>query len=150
MSHMTIRQVALAAGVPYATAWRAVHQRGKVSQSVAAAVGQAMEELGFQPTPVRRSRTRADSAPATAKASRKIALLDLRNTTALSISILRSVQQLLGGQGMNMLYAHVVGPAGLPTAVEAGEVDGILGYGEIPASLVTTQLKRIPAVWMMS
>src|SRR5581483_6926916 len=147
---MTIKEVALAAGIPYATTWRAIHRRGKVSQRVADAVQSAVAKTGYRASPQPRANRKAAGTSTVSKASRKIALLDFRNATALSISVLRSVQQILGSQGMNLLYAHVVGPAELPTAVQAGEVDGILGYGELPDALLSPEIKKIPAVWMMT
>jgi len=38
----------------------------------------------------------------------------------------------------------------MPQAVRSGNIDGILGYGQLPANFDPNGLRKIPAVWMMS
>jgi DNA-binding LacI/PurR family transcriptional regulator len=144
---MSIQRIAKLAGVPYSTTWRAINQVPGVSDEAAAAVRKAMEQIGYTHA-ADRPRRGLDSNGR--KRHRNVAMLDLRENTTLSISILRTVQRILIEQGSNLVFGHVSGPDDLPPAVVRGEVDGILGYGEFPPSAITPRIKQIPAVWMMS
>jgi LacI family transcriptional regulator len=145
---MSIQKIAEIAGVPYSTTWRAINRVPGVSEEAAEAVRKAMEEVGYVQSQDRPRKMGSDTNGR--RRHRNVAMLDLRENTTLSISILRTVQRILIEQGTNLVFAHVAGPEDLPPAVTRGEVDGILGYGEFPASAVTPQIKKIPAVWMMS
>src|SRR5205085_9580966 len=79
-----------------------------------------------------------------------VALLYLRNGTSIATSVLSLVQRSLAERNLNLIFAHGSGSDSLPQAVRAGNVDGLLGYGEFPADAITPELQRIPAVWMMT
>jgi LacI family transcriptional regulator len=147
LTDMSIQRIAQIAKVPYSTTWRVINGASGVSPLAVEAVRKAMDQVGYvQP----RERARK-FAPATARRRhRNIAMLDLRENNSLSISILRMVQRILTMEGTNLVYGQVSGPQDLPPVVAKGEVDGILGYGQFPESAVTNDIKRIPAVWMMS
>src|SRR5438477_461358 len=66
-----------------------------------------------------------------------VALLHLRAGTAISNSVLRHVERLLAERNLNLIFGHVDGNGELPQAVRAGNVDGILGYGQFPPEAVT-------------
>ena len=78
------------------------------------------------------------------------ALLNLRGDTPISASILSGVQSFLAERNLNLIFAHGTTDEALPQAVRSGNVDGILGYGEFPESAITSSLRRIPAVWLMT
>jgi LacI family transcriptional regulator len=62
----------------------------------------------------------------------------------------RTVQLILNRQRTNLILGHVTSAEDLPPAVLAGQVDGVLGYGEFPAAAISDHLTKVPAVWMMS
>jgi DNA-binding LacI/PurR family transcriptional regulator len=144
---MSIARVAELSGVPYSTTWRVINRSPGVSAEAALAVRKAMEQIGYAGPMERRgkgARTNGKSK------HRNIALLYMRESTFLSMSILREVQRILIGEGLNLIFGHVAGAEDLPPAVAEGKVDGILGYGEFPATATNPTLQGIPAVWMMS
>ena len=51
---------------------------------------------------------------------RSVALLLVRNNSALSITMVRIVQKILNEEGLNLLFGHVAGPEDLPPAVQSG------------------------------
>jgi DNA-binding LacI/PurR family transcriptional regulator len=118
-----------------------------VSPDAVERVLRAAKQIGYDPTQIRRGRK-----PKSADGIRthNIALLHLRANTTLSLSVLRAVEQLLSARNLNLIVGHVSAADDLPQAVRSGNVDGILGYGQFPASAVTAGVKRIPAVWMMT
>jgi LacI family transcriptional regulator len=144
---MSITQVAQAANVSYATAWRIINNQPCSSEEAIAAVRAAMGKLGYNPVAGRRRGRRPKMAAGIR--THNVALLHLRHGTSISSSLLGRVQHALAEQNLNLIFAHG-GADALPQAVRTGNVDGILGYGQFPDEAVTEQLKRIPAVWMMS
>ena len=144
---MSISRVAQIANVPYATAWRIINYQPCNSEDAVRAVRAAMERLGYTPGQARRGRP-----PKSADGIRthNIALMHFREGTAISTSVLSGVQSLLAERNLNLIFAQVDRPEALPQAVRAGNVDGILGYGQFPQSAVTPSLERVPAVWLMS
>ena len=144
---MSIQRIAEIAGVPYSTTWRVINRVSGVSERAAQAVRKAIEQVGYVHSPDRQRKSGTASAR---RRHRSIAMLDLHENTSLSISILRIVQRILIQQGTNLVFGHVSGPEDLPPAVVNSEVDGILGYGQFPASAITARIQQIPAVWMMS
>jgi len=143
---MSIQRVAQLAGVPYSTTWRVINRVPGVSREAADAVQKAAEQVGYT-RPMRRS---LRVTPGIRRRSRGVALLYLRESTPLSVSTVRAVQRILIEQQLNLIFGHVTNSEDLPPAVVAGEVDGILGYGQFPTTAVTSRLMQIPAVWMMS
>src|SRR5215208_3807109 len=145
---MSIVRVAEAANVSYATAWRIINNQPGGSEEAVAAVREAMEQIGFAPGKARKRGRRPRMMDGIR--TRNIALLHLRRATLISTSVLNCVQGMLAAQGLNLIFAHCSTPGELPPAVRAGNVDGILGYGQFPEDAVDANLKKIPAVWMMS
>ncbi len=145
---MSIVRVAQVAGIPYSTTWRVINRASGVSSRATQAVRKAMDQIGYV-QPVEQGNGRANRrSPRTRQ--RSVALLYLRESSPVSISILRSVQQIVGERELNLICGHVVSAEDLPPAVQAGQVDGILGYGQLPMTEVSERLRSIPAVWMMS
>lgn len=144
---MSITRIAQAANVSYATAWRIINNQPCSSEQAVAAVRRAMGQLNYQPNGKRRGR-RAKVADGIR--THNIALLHLREGTSISSTVLTHVQRMLAERNLNLIFAHGEGPGSLPQAVRAGNVDGILGYGQFPPEAVTPTLREIPAVWMMS
>lgn len=144
---MSIQQIAKEANVSYATAWRIINNRPCRSEDSIRAVREAMKRIGYSPENVRRGRR-----PKAADGIRthNIALLHLRQGSSISTAILAYVQRMLAEKNLNLIFAHVDKPEEMPQAIRAGNVDGILGYGEFPKEALTPQLKMVPAVWMMS
>lgn len=146
VGNMSIQRVAQLAGVPYSTTWRVINRIPGVSPEASDAVKKAVAEIGY----VRSVRRPLRGPAGIRRRSRGVALLYLRESTPLSVSTVRAVQRILIEQQLNLIFGHVTGSEDLPPAVAAGEVDGILGYGQFPAAAVTSRLMEIPAVWMMS
>src|SRR5438034_300076 len=145
---MSIVQIARAANVSYATAWRIINNQPGGSDEAIAAVRDAMGRLGYEPTNGKR-RGRPPK-PADGIRTRNIALLHFRRTSAISASILSTVQRTLAEQNLNLIFGHCQHVDALPQAVRSGNVDGILGYGEFPTDNVDPDLRKVPAVWMMT
>lgn len=147
MMLMSISRIAQAANVSYATAWRIINNQSCSSQEAVQAVRAAMNQLGYVPASSARGRK-----PKSAEGIRthNVALMHFREGTAISTSILSTVQGLLAERNLNLIFAQVDRPEALPQAVRAGNVDGILGYGQFPRSAITPSLERVPAVWLMS
>jgi LacI family transcriptional regulator len=151
---MSIARVAQAANVSYATAWRIINNRPCSSESAIKAVKRAVRQVGYEPSPV----SAPGIAPRRGRPSkltegirtRNVALLQLRGGTALSSSVIGAVQRRLAERDLNLLFAQVETGSSLPPAVRSAGVDGILGYGKFPDDAITSQIQRIPAVWMMS
>jgi LacI family transcriptional regulator len=147
---MTIARIAEAAKVSYATAWRVINNQPCKSEEAIAAVRRAMHQLGYDGEAKAQQRRGRPSRGELGIRTRNIALLHLRKGSSLSTSVLARVQRMLAEKEMNLIFAHVESPDAMPPAVKAGNVDGILGYGQFPEGAVTPKLKKIPAVWMMS
>ena len=145
---MSITRVAQAANVSYATAWRIINNRPCSSEQAVAAVKQAMGKLGYKPSDGPRRGRRAKTFDGIR--TRNIALLHLREGTGISSSVLNRVQRMLADINLNLIFAHGKGPDVLPQAVRAGNVDGILGYGQIHRDAMNDRIEKIPSVWMMS
>src|SRR5215472_9537990 len=112
---MSISQVAQAAKVSYATAWRIINNRPCRSEEAIAAVRAAMSRMGYSPNsfngngngnggnvPRRGRRPKAADGIRT----HNIALLNLRETTSIGSTILAYVQRMLGERNLNLIFAH--------------------------------------------
>jgi DNA-binding LacI/PurR family transcriptional regulator len=143
---MSVQKVAEIAGIPYSTTWRVINDVPGVSPEAAAAVRRAVQQVGYR-RPSRRNGM--GLAHSLRQRRRNIALFHLRDSTALSNSIVRTVQKILNEQGINLMFGHVGHEKDLPPALQSGEIDGILGYGQFPA-VPTPRMMQIPAVWMMT
>jgi DNA-binding LacI/PurR family transcriptional regulator len=152
MLRMSISQIAQAAKVSYATAWRIINNRPCRSEEAVAAVRAAMSRYSYSPSTSNSTSSRRGRRPKAADGIRthNIALLHLRENSSIGTSVLAYVQRMLGERNLNLIFAHVEKPDAMPQAVRAGNVDGILGYGEFPADALTPSLQRVPAVWMMT
>jgi DNA-binding LacI/PurR family transcriptional regulator len=144
---MSITRVAKIANVPYATAWRVINQQPVGSSEAVEAVQAAMKRIQYVPGKARRGRP---PKSADGIKTHNVALLHLREGTAISSQVLAAVQKRLSERNLNLIFAQVDHADALPQAVKASNVDGILGYGVFPEEAVTANLRRIPAVWLMS
>lgn len=144
---MSISLVAKMANVPYATAWRIINNQPVGSPEAMEAVQAAMQSIKYDPGSVRRGRPRK---AVDGIRTHNVALLHLREGTAMSSSVLAAVQKRLSERNLNLIFSQVDHPDALPQAVKAGNVDGILGYGQFPDKAATANLRRIPSVWLMS
>src|SRR4051794_1500509 len=129
---MSISRVAQAANVSYATAWRIINNRPCSSEQAVAAVKRAMGQLGYKPTPEGASKRGRRAKGVDGIRTRNIALLHLREGTAISTTVLNRVQRMLADINLNLIFAQGTTTDVLPQAVRAGNVDGILGYGQFP------------------
>ena len=145
---MSITRIAKAANVSYATAWRIINNRPCSSEQAVAAVRKVMGQLGYKPKEGSRRGRKAKGADGIR--TRNIALLHLREGTSISSTVLNRVQRMLAESNLNLIFAQGHSADDLPQALRAGNVDGILGYGQFPNDAVTDKIKQIPAVWMMS
>lgn len=146
---MSIARVAQAANVSYATAWRIINNQPGGSEEAIAAVREAMGVLGYEPAAARRGRGRRPRV-ADGIRTRNIALLHFRPNSSISSSVLSCVHRMLAECNLNLIFAHCPTADGLPQAVRSGNVDGILGYGQFPAEAAGGNVRKIPAVWMMT
>jgi LacI family transcriptional regulator len=145
---MSITRIAQAANVSYATAWRIINNRPCSSEEAIAAVRRAMGQLGYKPSEGSRRGRRPSVSDGIR--TRNIALLHLREGTGISTTVLNRVQRMLAEVNLNLIFASGDGPEVLPQAVRAGNVDGILGYGQLHSDAINEKIQKIPAVWMMS
>ncbi len=143
---MSILEIAEQARVSYATAWRIINNQPCRSEEAVRAVRAAMGRIGYVPDGKRGRRRKAANGIRT----HNIALLHLREGSFISTSVLAFVQKMLAEQNLNLIFAHMEQPGAVPQAVRSGNVDGILGYGELPSEAITPAMQKIPAVWMMS
>jgi len=146
---MSIARVAQAANVSYATAWRIINNQRGGSEEAIAAVREAMGVLGYDPGVAKRGRGRRPRI-ADGIRTRNIALLHFRPNSNISSSVLSCVHRMLAECNLNLIFAHCPTHDGLPQAVRSGNVDGILGYGQFPAEAAGGNVRKIPAVWMMT
>jgi LacI family transcriptional regulator len=144
----SITRIAEAANVSYTTAWRIINNRPCGSEDAVAKVKAAMQKMNYQPQALKRGRPpRAIQGIR----SHNIVLLHLREGTSISTSVLSAVHEALARKNLNLIFAQFERADALPQALRAGNVDGILGYGELPPQMpITPALRRVPAVWMMS
>src|SRR5881227_1964609 len=106
---MSIQSIAQLAGVPYSTTWRVINRTPGVSPAAAEAVERAILASGYV-----RPQDRRVKANKTRTRIRSVALLLVRNNSALSITMVRIVQKILNEEGLNLLFGHVAGPEDLP------------------------------------
>jgi LacI family transcriptional regulator len=144
---MSIVRIAQAANVSYATAWRIINNQPCGSEQAVAAVKEAMGKLGYERGSSKRGRKPKSSDGIR---TRNIALLHFRQSTAISASVLSCVHRMLADHNLNLIFAHCQKADELPQAVRSGNIDGILGYGQIPEDAIEKNLRKVPAVWMMS
>src|SRR3954468_23773285 len=97
IQRMSVMLVAKLAQVPYSTAWRVINRKANVSPDAVERVLRAARQIGYDPTQIRRGRR-----PKAADGIRthNVALLHLRNNSTLSLSVLRSVEQLLSARNL--------------------------------------------------
>lgn len=143
---MSISRVAQEAGVSYAAAWRAINGVAGVSEEARQGVTAAMQRLGFNQNLRRRYRRNRGEA----HRHNVVALLVCRENTLLTSSMLRLVQKMVTGAEFNLIFGYMLEAGDLPPALRAGQVDGVLGYGELPSFLDPRLLENIPTVWLMS
>ena len=148
---MSIVRIAKAANVSYATAWRIINNQPTGSEQAVAAVHEAMGRLGYAPQGYVRSKRGRPPRGADGIRTRNIALLHFRPVSSISSSVLSCVHQVLAERNLNLIFAHCQRASDLPQAVSSGNVDGILGYGQLPSDAsIDPRVQKIPAVWMMS
>src|SRR4051812_24504127 len=111
---MSITRIAQAANVSYATAWRVINNHPCSSEEVVAAVKQAMGKLGYDPVNGKRRGRKAKGEDGIR--THNIALLNLREGTAFSTSVLNHVQRVLAERNLNLIFAQVSHPEALPQA----------------------------------
>src|SRR5207249_3885143 len=134
---MSITRIAEAANVSYATAWRIINNRPCGSQEAVAAVRRAVGQLGYTPNANGRGRR---AKITNGIRTHNIALLHLREGTSLSSTVLNRVHKMLAELNLNLIFATGSAPESFPQALRTGNVDGILGYGQFPAELITPKL----------
>ena len=101
---MSITQVAKLANVPYVTAWRVINKQPVGSREAVEAVQAAMKHVRYVPGASRRGRP-----PKSADGIRthNVALLHLREGTAISSEVLAAVQKRLSERNLNLIFAQV-------------------------------------------
>jgi DNA-binding LacI/PurR family transcriptional regulator len=146
---MSISRVAKRAGVSSSTVSRVINNHPRVAPETIQSVRQAMQELGYTPSPTRpgpkpMSRTR--------RATRQIAFLVLggsrnRATPAFE-ELLRGVSTAAIEHELDLSFHHVIDPSRLPLrALE--QLDGMLLHGAMPSAEIRERLRRVPTVWLM-
>ncbi|MEM7682140.1 MAG: LacI family DNA-binding transcriptional regulator, partial [Planctomycetota bacterium] len=149
---MSIAEVAQRAGVSNATISRVINQRGGVSESTAASVRRAMQELGYTP-PANRPGPKRGSRRA-ARTTNVLFLVFASKTSQPSTGFQRLVEGVgstLDDQDAN-LAVKFVSSADEARALQLGRprADGILAHGVMPLDGVDEQLAELPTVWLMS
>ncbi|MCC6683190.1 MAG: LacI family DNA-binding transcriptional regulator [Phycisphaeraceae bacterium] len=146
---MTTHQIAKRAGVSQATVSRVINNHPGVSAEKMAMVRQAMNQLGYMPTPSRR-RVAAGGLRYNSVGVLVLATDMFRDYSSVFTKSQWGVSRALSDRRINMIHADVQKPEQLPPAVAARQVDGlILAGGSMPPELAP-HLEQFPASWISS
>lgn len=145
---VSVSLVAKKAGVSPATVSRVLHGGGSVSQEKRERVKAVLDSLNGMP---RMRRIRAKSL-----SHGTVAVLFIKPHDVLyssSIDLHRTIlaaEEVLRAQKLNMIFGVVDDEGGIPEAVAAGRVDGLLLAGVDYPPRLKSILDRFPSVWLSS
>jgi LacI family transcriptional regulator len=146
---MTIKKVALEAGVSTATVSRVLNNTGVVQDEKREQILRAINKLGYKPS----SRQQIRSSNVAPLKHRNIALIWTGYTNAafsetgqkMVLGILNSLQPL----GANLSVDHITDPNRIPQCLIDGKIDGVLLHGPKPSPAICARLRKVPAVWLL-
>lgn len=154
MPTATLHEVAKIAGVSKATVSRVINQSPRVAPAMAQAVHKAMESMVYQPPASRRG-----PKPLSRKGIRKGNLLLLLLGFPLSAghrfnsypAILDGIENCTRHNGLKLLMASIEDDTALPAALNAGEADGVLLFGDtaVLTPAARAKLQDLPVVGLM-
>ncbi len=152
MPTLTIHEVAKVAGVSKSTVSRVINRSPRVAADVAQAVRQAMLRVGYQP-PTRRPGPKSSRRKGIHTGN--VLFLVLGHSLDYGLhgypNLLRGVENALGDNQLKMVLASLETGGSLPVALDSGEVDGVLLFGNPQAlsASAKARLREIPAVCLM-
>lgn len=152
MWFMSIIEVAKLAGCSHTTVSRVINQKPGVSTEAATRVQEAMRKLSYIP-PVKRRGPQPKQRRVIRTGNVAVLMIgtDATPLTApVSAAAIHAVENALGSLGYSMALSHIRDEARLPSMVTRGDVDGLILHGNPPGTHLANQLKRFPAVWIMS
>ncbi|MEM7682880.1 MAG: LacI family DNA-binding transcriptional regulator, partial [Planctomycetota bacterium] len=149
---MSIAEVAERAGVSNATISRVINHHRGVSESTAASVRRAMQELGYTP-PVNRPGPKVGSKRS-ARVTNVLFLVCLGESSRATAGFQRLVEGVsssLEEQNANLavkFLSNAEEVSGLN--LSHPRVDGVLAHGDMPLEDVSASFAELPTVWLMS
>jgi len=143
---MTIKKVALEAGVSTATVSRVLNNTGVVQNETREKILRAIDKLGYKPS----SRQKIRSSTVAPLKHRNIAMIWTGPSEAafsetgqkMVLGILNSLQPL----GANLTVDHISAPDHIPQCLTEGKIDGVLLHGPEPSPAICARLRQFPAV----
>jgi LacI family transcriptional regulator len=146
---MTIKKVALEAGVSTATVSRVINNTGVVQDETRDKILRAINKLGYKPS----TRQQIRSSNVAPLKHRNVALIWTGTPEAafsetgqkMALGILKLLQQL----GASLTVDHITSPDHIPQCLIEGKIDGILLQGSEPSAAICSRLRHFPAVWLL-
>ena len=146
---MTVRKVALEAGVSTATVSRVINSNGIVNDETRKKILRAIDKIGYEPS----TRQRKRSSSASALKYRNIAMLWTAPPDATlsetGQKMILGIIEALKPLGAKLTIDHIDRPDYIPSSVVEGKIDGILLHGPEPSPAVCGWLAKFPAVWLL-
>lgn len=146
---MSVRKIALEAGVSTATVSRVINNSGIVNDETRKRILQAIDRIGYKPSPRQRNRF----STVTGLKHRNFAMI----WTAPPSSVLSETGQkmMLGvidalkSISVRLTIDHIDHTGQIPSWIMEGSVDGILLHGPEPNPEISSRLRLFPAVWLL-
>jgi DNA-binding LacI/PurR family transcriptional regulator len=146
---MSVRKIALEAGVSTATVSRVINSSGIVNDETRKKILRAIDKTGFKPSPRQR---KPPSSLSGLKHGNFVMLWTAPSSAVLSqtgqkmmlgvIDTLKSVQA-------RLTIDHIDHSEHLPSWILEGKVDGILLHGPEPSPEICRRLRQFPTVWLL-
>jgi len=153
---VTIRDVALEAGVTPGTASRAMRGHPQVSAACIARVRAVAERLGYKPL---RDRSRQSGAEPLADKQIAIAMFGIDRTLAglpVVAEAIHGAEEALAGAGAHPIIVNVPDPTAPPRSLRRVRFDGVLAKAAMQGDLARAftarlgmTLDEVPLVWML-
>jgi DNA-binding LacI/PurR family transcriptional regulator len=146
---MSVRKIALEAGVSTATVSRVINSSGIVNDETRKKILRAIDKTGFKPSPRQR---KPPSSSSGLKHGNFVMVWTAPSSAVLSqtgqkmmlgvIDTLKSVQA-------RLTIDHIDHSEHLPSWILEGKVDGILLHGPEPSPEICRRLRQFPTVWLL-
>ncbi len=146
---MTIKKVALEAGVSTATISRVINNTGVVQDETREKILRAIDKLGYKPSTRQQKRSSATSP----LKHRTIALIWTGYSNAafsetgreMVLGILHNLKPM----GAHLTVDHITAPDHIPQCLLDGKIDGVLLHGPEPSPVICARIRKFPAVWLL-
>lgn len=151
MAAMSLVEIAKRAGVSKSTVSRVINEKPGVREDVRKAVLEAMQAVGYQPS-ARRPGPKPLSRKGIKTGNALFLVMGYSTQQLYRMpvfpSVLQGVETALRDAGMNLLIAAYQPEEALPTALQPGQIDGVLILGDqkLTTPALQSQLAGCPAV----